>query len=507
MRAVLSVYDKTGLPILARALSQTGYELISTGGTHRSLVESGIDVIQVSDVTKFPEILEGRVKTLHPQIHGGILARRAETTHISELEAHGIVPVDLVVVNLYPFVETVSDPSVFLEQALENIDIGGPTLIRAAAKNFPDVVVIVDPSDYGWISDKIVSGENISLDERKGLAAKAFQHVALYDTSIAGWLRDQSPLKSEDITMGLVKMNDLRYGENPHQSGAVYSSVLNEGGVAKAEQLHGLPMSYTNYLDADSAWTSVNAFEENACVIVKHTNPCGIAIDDKQHLAFEKAFQGDTVSAYGGIVGFNRNVTLATANAMKGILFDIVVAPGFTTEALVILKKRKRTRLLKIEPQVGNMSKLSVKTISGGALVQTIDEVGKLADTWKVVTNRKPSLSEQANMEFAWKCLPHIKSNTIVLAKGNSMVGMGAGQPNRLVSIHLALRIAGDKSPGSALASDAFMPFSDNIELAVDGGITAIIQPGGSIRDTEVIESADRHGITMLFTGMRHFNH
>ena len=462
MRAVLSVYDKTGLPILARALSQTGYELISTGGTHRSLVESGIDVKQVSDVTKFPEILEGRVKTLHPQIHGGILARRADTAHLSELEDHGI-----------------------LEQALENIDIGGPTLIRAAAKNFPDVVVIVDPSDYGWISDKIVSGENISLDERKRLAAKAFQHVALYDTSIAGWLRDQSPLKSEDITMGLVKMNDLRYGENPHQSGAVYSSVLNEGGVAKAEQLHGLPMSYTNYLDADSAWTSVNAFEENACVIVKHTNPCGIAIDDKQHLAFEKAFQGDTVSAYGGIVGFNRNVTLATANAMKGILFDIVVAPGFTSEALVILKKRKRTRLLKIQPQVGNMSKLSVKTISGGALVQTIDEVGKLADTWKVVTNRKP----------------------IVLAKGNSMVGMGAGQPNRLVSIHLALRIAGDKSSGSALASDAFMPFADNIELAVDGGITAIIQPGGSIRDTEVIESADRHGITMLFTGMRHFNH
>ena len=507
MRALLSDYDKTGLTAFAETLRKARYELVSTGGTHRSLMESGVDVKQISDITGFPEILEGRVKTLHPVIHGGILARRGEASHLSQLKSHGIDPIDLVVVNLYPFVETVSNPKVLLQRALENIDIGGPTLIRAAAKNFPDVVVLVDPGDYGWISEKIVEGEKITMDERKKLAIKAFQHVALYDTSISGWLREESPLESEEFTIGLCKREDLRYGENPHQSGAVYSSVLNLGGVANAEHLHGLPMSYTNYLDADSAWTAVNAFEQNACVIVKHTNPCGMAIDDKQHLAFEMAFQGDSVSAYGGIVGFNRNVSLETANAMKGILFDIVVAPGFSDEALTVLRKRKRARLLKSEPPIGNMASISVKTISGGALIQTVDEVIKSTENWKVVTKRDPTLLETADMKFAWKCLPHIKSNTIVLAKGNTMVGMGAGQPNRLVSIHLALRIAGDKSLGSALAADAFMPFADNIELVAEGGVSAIIQPGGSIRDAEVIEAANSHGITMMFTGMRHFNH
>ena len=507
MRALLSVYDKTGLTGFAETLGEAGFELASTGGTHRSLVELGIEVTQISDITAFPEILEGRVKTLHPLIHGGILARRDEASHVSQLRLHGIDPIDVVVVNLYPFVDTVSNPNVCLQEALENIDIGGPTLIRAAAKNFPDVVVVVDPTDYGWISGRIANGEEISLDERRELATRAFQHVALYDTAVSSWLREKPVLESEELTIGLSKIEDLRYGENPHQSGAVYSSILNLGGIANVEHLHGLPMSYTNFLDADSAWTSVNALDETACVIVKHTNPCGIAVNDEQHVAFEMAFQGDSVSAYGGIVGFNREITLETANMMKGILFDIVVAPGFSEEALAILRKRKRTRLLKCQLPIGHMSNISVKTITGGALLQTVDNVAESAESWKVVTDRSPSVAEQANMKFAWRCLPYIKSNTIVLANDNSMVGMGAGQPNRVVSIHLALRIAGDKSEGAALASDAFMPFADNIEMAAEGGISAIVQPGGSIRDAEVIQAANNHGITMMFTGMRHFSH
>ena len=506
MKALLSVYNKDNIEHIGTSLSEAGYEIISTGGTYKSLKEAGISVRQISDLTGFPEILDGRVKTLHPKVHGGILARRDITKHRQEMESNDISAIDVVVVNLYPFVDTVRKDEVSLDEALENIDIGGPTMIRSAAKNFPHVLVVVDPFDYEWIAEKIASGDELTEIERKKLAQKAFQHVAVYDTAISTWL-NEAPLESNELSIGLGKVETLRYGENPHQDAVVYRNTLGIGGIVEAEQLHGLPMSYTNYLDADAAWTTATSFDQNACVVVKHTNPCGISLNNEQSLAYESAFQGDSISAYGGIVGFNNVVTRNTAEAMKGVLFDIIVAPGYESDALEILKKRKRTRLLQASPASGALSNLKALTISGGMLVQTIDEIKEDSNDWKVVTERSPTEREFADLEFAWNCLRHIKSNTIVLAKNNTLVGMGAGQPNRVVSVHLALRIAGDKSIGSSLASDAFMPFADNVELAAKGGITAIIQPGGSIRDEEVIKAANEHSITMMFTGIRHFNH
>ena len=506
MKALLSVYNKDNIEHIGTSLSEAGYEIISTGGTYKALKKAGISVRQISDLTGFPEILDGRVKTLHPKVHGGILARRDITEHREEMESNDISAIDVVVVNLYPFVDTVRKGEVSLDEALENIDIGGPTMIRSAAKNFPHVLVVVDPFDYEWIAEKIASGDELTEIERKKLAQKAFQHVAVYDTAISTWL-NEAPLESNELSIGLGKVETLRYGENPHQDAVVYRNTLGIGGIVEAEQLHGLPMSYTNYLDADAAWTTATSFDQNACVVVKHTNPCGISLNNEQSLAYESAFQGDSISAYGGIVGFNNVVTRNTAEAMKGVLFDIIVAPGYESDALEILKKRKRTRLLQASPASGALSNLKALTISGGMLVQTIDEIKEDSNDWKVVTERSPTEREFADLEFAWNCLRHIKSNTIVLAKNNTLVGMGAGQPNRVVSVHLALRIAGDKSIGSSLASDAFMPFADNVELAAKGGITAIIQPGGSIRDEEVIKAANEHSITMMFTGIRHFNH
>ena len=507
MKALISVYNKSGIEDFGDLLDRSGFDLISTGGTYDALSSSGVKVTQISDVTGSPEILDGRVKTLHPAIHGGILGRRDLEDHRSQMSEFGIDNIDVVVVNLYPFVETVLNPDSTLEDGLENIDIGGPTMLRAAAKNYPDVLVVVDPYDYAWIGERLLSGGSISESERKKLALKAFQHVSFYDSAIATWLNDETPLDAAEFTAAYSKLDDLRYGENPHQSGAVYASVLGSGGIVRAERLHGLPMSYTNVLDADGAWTSVTDFNDSACVIVKHTNPCGIALDNQQALAYEKAFQGDSVSAYGGIVAFNRNLEMETAEAMRGVLFDIIIAPSYEEDALEILRRRKRTRLLRADVPTGALTEVSLKSVSGGALLQTIDNIREDRGSWKVVTERQPTSKQWKDLEFSWKCLKHIKSNTIVLAKDNVMVGMGAGQPNRIVSIHLSLRIAGDKSKGSALASDAFMPFADNIEMAAEGGITAIAQPGGSIRDDEVIAAANKAGIVMVFTGVRHFNH
>ena len=506
MKALLSVYNKDNIEHIGTSLSEAGYEIISTGGTYKSLKRAGISVRQVSELTGFPEILDGRVKTLHPKVHGGILGRRDILEHQEEMELNDISAIDIVVVNLYPFVDTVQKDEVSLTEALENIDIGGPTMIRSAAKNFPHVLVVVDPLDYEWIAEKIASGEKVSEVERKKLAQKAFQHVAVYDTAISTWL-NEAPLKSAELSIGLDKVDTIRYGENPHQEAVVNRNTLGTGGIVEAAQLHGLPMSYTNYLDADAAWTTATSFDQNACVVVKHTNPCGIALNNEQSLAYESAFQGDSISAYGGIVGFNNVVTKKTAETMRGVLFDIIVAPGYESDALEILKKRKRTRLLQVNPASGSLSNLKALTISGGMLVQTADDIKEDPNDWKVVTDRLPTEREHADLEFAWNCLRHIKSNTIVLAKDNTLVGMGAGQPNRVVSVHLALRIAGDKSIGASLASDAFMPFADNVELAAEGGVTAIIQPGGSIRDEEVIKAANEHSIAMMFTGIRHFNH
>ena len=511
MKALVSVYDKTGVQDFARTLHECGLEVVSTGGTYRAIQEAGVPATELSDVTGFPEMLDGRVKTLHPVVHGGILARRDLPGHIQELADRGIDTIDVVVSNLYPFVETVSRADATLDDALENIDIGGPTMIRAAAKNFPGVIVVVDPSDYGWIAERLVRGVDVrgalSFEERKALALKAFQHVALYDTAISQYLSQGDSLASSEVTFGYSKLNDLRYGENPHQKAALYEDPLSTGGIVRAERLHGIDLSFTNILDADAAWRAVSDFNEPAVTVVKHTNPCGMAIHPDQPTAYRRAFEGDSVSAYGGIVGFNRPVTAATADAMRGVLFDILVAPDYEPEALEVLKKRKRTRILRISPATGLVEGIDVRKVTGGALIQTVDSIEEDPSAWKSVTQREPTETELTDLEFAWRVAKHIKSNTIVLARDNTLVGMGAGQPNRVTSVHLALRIAEEKAKGSVLASDAFFPFADNIVLAGGGGVTAIAQPGGSIRDEEVIAAADELGMAMVFTGTRHFKH
>ena len=506
MNALISVYDKTNLTDFARALHDSGRSLVSTGGTHAAISAAGIPARHVEDLTGFPEILDGRVKSLHPAIYGGILARRDIPEHNAQLQEHGIGAFDVVASNLYPFVDTVSRPDATLIDALENIDIGGPTMIRGAAKNFPHVIVVVDPADYGWIADRLAAGADLTQDERRALARKAFQHVALYDTTIAQYLGGDA-LEPDETTFGFSKLSTLRYGENPHQQAGLYAAPLSTGGIVRANRLHGIDMSYTNYLDADAAWRVVADFEQPAATVIKHTNPCGLAVHDHQPTAYRRAFEGDSVSAYGGIVAFNRPLTAETAQAMRGVLFDIIIAPAYEDDALEILRRRRRTRLLEVQPASGPQEGLDVRLVSGGALVQQTDDIAESPADWKVVTDRQPTDAELADLAFAWKAAKHIKSNTIVLAKDNTLVGMGAGQPNRVVSVHLALRIAEDKAQGSVLASDAFFPFADNIEMAASGGITAIAQPGGSIRDDEVIAAADEHNIAMLFTGTRHFRH
>ncbi len=511
MKALLSVYDKTGLLEFAAVLSRCGFELVSTGGTAAAISGAGLPVQEVADLTGSPEILDGRVKTLHPTVHGGILARRDLKSHTQQLKRHGIATIDVVVGNLYPFVETVSRQGVTLEDALENIDIGGPTMIRAAAKNFPDVIVVVDPADYGWVGEKLSQDDDyrkaLSLKERKGLARKGFQHVALYDTAVSQYLSDGDLLSLDEATLGFNKINELRYGENPHQKASLYTAPLSTGGIVRAKQLHGIDMSFTNILDADAAWKAVSDFAEPAVAVVKHTNPCGLAIHEDQPTAYQRAFEGDSVSAYGGIVAFNREMSVATAKTMRGVLFDIIIAPSYENGVMDILVKRRRTRVLRIDPASGPQEGLDVRLVSGGALVQMSDVLEEDPQSWKVVTSRKPTDAELADLAFAWRAAKHIKSNTIVLAKDRTLVGMGAGQPNRVVSVHLALRIAEDKAKGSVLASDAFFPFADGLLTAAAAGATAVIQPGGSIRDDEVIAAANDQNLAMMLTGIRHFRH
>ena len=514
MNALISVYDKTGIVDFARALHQVGVGLISTGGTHRILTEAGeLPVRQVSDVTGSPEILEGRVKTLHPRIHGGLLARRDSPRHLEELSNQGIEPIDLVVVNLYPFVETISKPDVTLDDALENIDIGGPTLLRAGAKNFPSVAVVVDPSDYGWVGDRIANS-GLDLQERRRLAYKAFNHVSRYDTAVAQYLDEDgatgpSPdVFPQELVLTYQKLNELRYGENPHQRAALYVPSSNiSGGVARARQLHGRDLSFNNLLDADAAWRTVSDFEETAAVVIKHTNPCGLACHPDLAEAYRRAYSGDTVSAFGGIVGFNRPVTAAVAHAMSGVFYEVVVAPDYEPEALEVLQKKRNLRILAVAPSGESDAPYDFRPLSGGLLVQTRDTVAEESSSWKTVTERGPTQEELRDLALAWKAAKHVKSNAIVLARDGMLLGIGAGQPNRVNSVHLAIRAAGDGSRGSVLASDAFFPFADNIDLAAQGGVTAIVQPGGSIRDEEVIAAADKYHMAMVFTGVRHFKH
>ena len=506
MRAIVSVSDKKGLAPFVKGLVDMGADVYSTGGTKKALDEAGLPIRSISDITGFPEILDGRVKTLHPNVYGGILALRSSSAHMKELAAHKITPVDLVVCNLYPFVETVTKPGVELEDALENIDIGGPSLIRASAKNFQSVAVVVDPGDYGWVLDGL-RGKGIPHEERRGLAAKAFQHVALYDTAISTYLRGDSQTLPAELTIGLTRVQSLRYGENPHQTAAFYSEVLAPaGGIASAKQLHGRELSHNNILDADAAWSAVRDFRPPTVAVIKHTNPCGLASNDDLAEAYRRAFDGDPVSAYGGIVASNRKITAAAAEEIAKVFYEIVIAPGYDQEALERLSRKKDLRIMSV-PEMLARDHLDYRRVSGGMLVQTPDVLFEDPAIWKVVTKRKPSKEELQDLGFAWQAVKHLKSNAISLVKDRALVGMGAGQPNRVTSVHLALRRAEGKAKGSVLGSDAFFPFPHGIELAGEGGITAIAQPGGSIRDQECVDAANKYGIAMVYTEVRHFRH
>lgn len=507
MKALVSVYDKVGIVELALGLKAKGYELISTGGSAKAINSyESLSATEVSEITGFSEMLDGRVKTLHPHIHGGILAKRNDPSHIASLSFQGISTIDLVAVNLYPFEKVAQENPEDLDGIIENIDIGGPTLIRSAAKNYADVVILVDSQDYSWVVEKLP--DKLSLEERKHLASKAFNHVAFYDAVIAKYFSDTASEFNDYLALPYRKIKHLRYGENPHQDAALYNGVDFEKppvGLGELVQYSGEELSYSNVLDADSAFRVVNDFEENTVAIIKHTNPCGLSSREKQNEAYISAYNGDPVSAYGGIVAFNKKVEKETAEAMEGVLFDVIIAPEYQDEALKILKKRKRTRILAVKGFVDNNTEL--RSIVGGILIQTTDSTQEKYHDWDIVSKKHPAKNQITDMEFAWKACKHVKSNSILLVKDKSIIGLGAGQPNRVNSVHLALRAAGDKAKDCVLASDAFFPFKDSIILAGENGISAIVQPGGSIRDEEVIEAANECNVTMVFTGVRHFKH
>jgi len=514
MRAIISVSDKAGVTDFAKDLSQLGFEIFSTGGTKKALAEAKVPVHSVSEITGFPEILDGRVKTLHPAVHGGILAKRNLPSHLEELARNKIEVIDLVAINLYPFVQTVAKEGVSLDEALENIDIGGPTMIRAAAKNFPSVIVVVDPADYPLILTQLRQG-GLDVIERKRLAQKAFQHVASYDTAISQYLRQDMEGFPEEMTVSLKKRYGLRYGENPHQPAAFYAELdvgeKKATGITWAEQLWGKELSFNNILDADAAWGAVTDFAAPSVTIIKHTNPCGLASHDDIAEAYQRAFSGDPVAAFGGIVATNRPVTPAMAEAMKSVFFEIVIAPEYEAEALETLKRKKDLRILvaDLPPGYGKAEPgyLDFRRVKGGFLVQSSDSVPETSVNLKTVTKREPTKVEIDDLLFAWRVVKHIKSNAIVLARDKTLLGMGAGQPSRIISARIASEKAGEKTKGSVLASDAMFPFPDVVEAAAAGGVTAIIQPGGSIRDEDSIKAADKHNIAMVFTGERHFRH
>lgn len=511
-RALISVYDKTGLATLGRGLAALGFEIVSTGGTLRELREAGVPAMSVSEITGFPEILDGRVKTLHPAVHAGILARRDEPSHMRQLEELGLGPIDLVVNNLYPFREVVRRPDVALQEAIENIDIGGPSMIRAAAKNFEHVLVVVDPADYNDVLDALRTGD-APLEWRRKLAVKAFQHTATYDTLVAQYLRGYEDPFPEEMTIALRKRQTLRYGENPHQEAAFYADEDARepalSGMAAVEQLHGKELSYLNIFDADAAYTAACDFAEPTVVIVKHGTPSGIASHEDIAEAYRGAFACDTMSPYGGIVGANRTVTADMAAAMKGVLYDVIIAPDYEPAALERLRKRKDLRILRAPAIDMSRRAFEFRKVAGGVLVQESDRSGDLGMELRCVTRREPGEAELADLLFAWRCVKHVKSNAIVLAKGRRTVGIGGGQPNRKAPVDLALQLAGERAEGSVMASDAFFPFArgDAVEVACQRGVRAIIQPGGSIRDQEAIEVADQYNVAMIFTGVRHFKH
>ena len=515
MRAILSVYDKRDLSDFAGGLVEMGWEVYSTGGTLRALEGAGIAVRSISLLTSFPEIMVGRVKTLHPAVHGGILARRDHPSDLEELARHSISPIDMVVVNLYPFVQTIRQEGVSLEEALENIDIGGPTMLRAAAKNFPHVIPVMDPFDYPHVLEKLRSGE-VSLEMRRYLAQKAFQHTSSYDTAIAQYLLEKEDLFPQHLTIALHKLYPLRYGENPHQEAGFYVDEFEleseRRGVASAVLLAGPELSFNNITDMDAALSIVSEYPTPAVAVIKHGNPCGLAVSPNLGEAYRHAYEGDPVSAFGGVVGSNREVDLATAQEISASHYDAVVAPGFQEEALELLKTKRGLRIVMARgtanaPLAGSPSQLDYRRVSGGFLAQTPDRLPQDEVDLRVVTERGPALDELTDLLFAWRAVKHVKSNAIVLAKRVAVLGIGAGQPNRAVSVEIALKKAGEKAVGCVLASDAFFPFPDGVDLAARGGVRAIIQPGGSVRDEQIIKVANRHHMAMVFTGRRHFRH
>ncbi|MGG6440768.1 bifunctional phosphoribosylaminoimidazolecarboxamide formyltransferase/IMP cyclohydrolase [Saccharococcus caldoxylosilyticus] len=508
-RALLSVSNKEGIVPLAKQLVELGVEIISTGGTKKTLEEAGIPVIGISEVTGFPEILDGRVKTLHPAIHGGLLAIRDNERHQAELHEHHITPIDLVVVNLYPFQQTIAKSDVTFAEAIENIDIGGPTMLRAAAKNHSYVTVVVDPADYDMVIQELKEHGDISAETKRKLAAKVFRHTAAYDALIAEYLTNKTGEEyPETLTVTFEKKQALRYGENPHQTAAFYKKPLcSSFSIAQATQLHGKALSYNNINDANAALQLVKEFTEPVAVAVKHMNPCGVGTGATIYEAFLKAYEADPVSIFGGIIALNREVDKATAEKMHEIFLEIVIAPSFSDEALAILTQKKNIRLLTVDFAAPKTKEKMLVSVQGGLLVQEADTHTLEDAELKVVTKREPTEEEWKQLQFAWKVVKHVKSNAIVLAKDGMTIGVGAGQMNRVGAAKIAIEQAGEKTNGAVLASDAFFPMDDTVEAAAKAGITAIIQPGGSIRDADSIRKADEYGIAMVFTGIRHFKH
>jgi len=515
-RALISVSDKKGIVDFAKGLSKYKVTILSTGGTAQSLRDNGITVEDVSHYTGFPEMLDGRVKTLHPKIHGGLLGQRSNPEHVKKMKEHGIEPIDMVAVNLYPFEATVAKETCSLEDAIENIDIGGPTMLRSAAKNYPDVTVIVDPDDYKTVLDEMERNRGeVSVETNFRLAKKVFQHTARYDGAISNYLNSlpkdgQKDSLSETFSFQLTKAQGLRYGENPHQKAAFYRELsVSEPCVSEAIQLQGKELSFNNILDADSALETVKEFEETAVVIIKHTNPCGVAISPSSLAdAYRKAKSCDPVSAFGGIVALNRVVDEETAKEITSIFTEVVIAPDYNPEALEILSTKKDLRLLKVLLTSGYSAKgFDMRKVVGGMLIQDRD-LGKVdIKQCKVVTKRNPTSEEYRALEFAWKVCKHVKSNAIVYATQDQTVGVGAGQMSRIDSSKIAVEKAQFPIKGTVMASDAMFPFRDSVDEAAKAGATAIIQPGGSIRDKEVIQAADQANLAMIFTGMRHFRH
>lgn len=523
-QALISLSDKKNLSILGNGLQELGYTIVSTGGTASALEAVGVSVTKVEELTHFPEMLDGRVKTLHPSIHGGIMARRDQDHHMEALDKHGIGTFDVVVVNLYPFYEKVSSSTgISFEDGIENIDIGGPTMIRAAAKNHKDVLVVVDSEDYPALLE-FLRAKSDDQQFRRKLAWKAFQHVASYDSAVSEWLWKQTGGDNfpPGLTVPLSLKNSLRYGENPHQKAAFYVdkslSEVNAGGIATAVQHHGKEMSYNNYLDADAAWNCVCEFSKPTCVVVKHTNPCGVATRSDIIEAYRLAVKADPVSAFGGIVAFNVEVDEALAKDIREfrsptdgetrMFYEIVVAPKYTEKGLEVLRGKSKTLRI-LEASKNSKGKLSLRQVGGGWLAQESDDKTPEDIQFNVVSGKTPQESELSDAQFAWLCVKHVKSNAIVIAKNNCMLGMGSGQPNRLESLRIALKKAGDEVKGAALASDAFFPFAwnDAVEEACQSGVSVIAEPGGSIRDQDAIECCNKYGVSLLFTNIRHFRH